>query len=84
MLFVSLGNGERKNRPSAVIFFNFAIKKIDFNFDFSFFHLAKIEMNRRCIDIDFHFQLLILDGNQMDENHMVPSPIPRTNESIYE
>ena len=33
-------------------------------------HLAKNEMDGRCMKISFHFQFLVLDGNQMDENYM--------------
>ena len=33
-------------------------------------HLAKNEMDGGCMEISFHFQFLVIDGNQMDQNHM--------------
>ena len=50
-----------------MIFLSFSNQNIHFNFDSSFFYLAKNEMNGRCMEIDFHFQFLVLDGNRKDE-----------------
>lgn len=56
-----------KNRPSILIFFHSAIKKIDFNFDSSFF---SFEINGGCLEIDFCFQFSVLEGNL--ENGQTP------------
>ena len=60
-----------KNRPAIMSFSciresKMLISILSFLF---FFCFAENGSNRRCTEIDFNFQFLMLDENQRDENH---------------